>query len=151
MTCSRQARSAAALAFLVGCLGATASATGGESWISTVATSSAWAAIACREQLLSRVCEIEKDYEDAGLLPLIVSIGTVLHYRNRRGQEVEFTVRAISLYVFDRDADASGSPSGITGKKGETLCALFDTASRKRIARGYASRIMIKGCRDAHA
>ena len=150
MTCSRQSRSAAASAFLVACLGAVASAAGGESRIYTVATSSTWAAIACREQLFSRVCEIEKDYEDPGLLPSIVSVGDVLQYRNRRGQEVKFRVRAISLYVLDRDMDPSGSRLGITGKKGETLCALFDTASRERIARGYASRIMIKECRGAH-
>jgi hypothetical protein len=101
--------------------------------------------------VLSRVCEIDKDYEDPGLLQPIVSVGDVVLYRNRQGQGVEFRVRAISLYVFDRDTDGSGSSLGMTGKKGETLCSLFDTASRKRIARGYASRIMIKGCRDVHA
>ena len=107
-------------------------------------------AFACHEHLLSRVCDIEKDFQDPGFLPLFVSVGDVLRYRNRRGQEVTFPVRAINLYVFDRDTDASGSRAGIAGNKGETLCSLFDTASRERIARGYASRIVIKGCRDAH-
>lgn len=88
MTCSRKVRRARALALLVACLGAVASPAGVESSISAVVTTSTWAAIACREQVLSRVCEIDKDYEDPGLLQPIVSVGDVVYYRNRRGQGV---------------------------------------------------------------
>jgi len=143
------ARQAALLAFLVGSLSLRAPAEGGESWISTISTSSMWAVLSCREHLLSRVCDVEKDFQDPGLLPLVVSIGDVLRYRNRRGEEVAFPVRAINLHVFDRDTEASASSAGVGGRKGETLCSLFDTASRQSIERGYASRVLIKQCRDA--
>jgi len=141
---------AVAFALALGGMAAARPASAGESWVGSVSTSPVWAAYACHERLLTRVCDTDKRLEEPGELPPVVAVCDVLHYTSSRGQSVTFIVRAISLYVFDRDTDAAGSSTDRAGRKGETLCSLFDTASRERIARGYASRITIKGCRKAH-
>src|SRR5262245_17146727 len=123
-------------------------AAGAHSEVSSVSTSSTWAAFFCRKQLLSRVCDLDKDYTDAGLSPSIVSVGDVVWYQNRHGSTVGFTVRAINLYVYERDRTGSGAWEKPGGKKGDALCFLFDTASKERITRSYASRIVIKDCRE---
>jgi hypothetical protein len=128
------------------CVPPTTSAAG--TWVETVVTSASWAAYACQEHLLSRVCDLDKDYQDPGELPAVISVGDVIHYRNSRGQTVVFTVRAISFFVFDRDSKERGPSKWPSGRKGETLCSLFDTASKETIGRGYASRILIKECQE---
>ena len=115
-------------------------------WVDAIHTSQRWAAYACEERLLSRVCDLDKDYEDPGTLAPQVSIGDVVRYQNRRGQDIAFTVRAIKFVIFERDADERRSAKGHAGKRGDTVCFLFDTASREGIARGYASRIVVKDC-----
>ena len=117
-------------------------------WVESIATSENWVAYACQEHLLSRVCDLDKDYQDPGVLPAVISVGDVVHYQNSRGQTMAFTVRAISYHVFDRDSKERGSSKWPTGKKGETLCSLFDTASKETIGRGYASRILIRECQE---
>jgi len=117
-------------------------------WVESIATSENWVAYACQEHLLSRVCDLDKDYQDPGVLPAVISVGDVVHYQNSRGQTMAFTVRAISYHVFDRDSKEPGSSKWPSGKKGETLCSLFDTASKETIGRGYASRILIRECQE---
>jgi len=117
-------------------------------WVESIATSENWVAYACQEHLLSRVCDLDKDYPDPGVLPPVISVGDVIRYRNSRGQTVAFTVRAISFFVFDRDSKERGPSKWPSGKKGETLCSLFDTSSKETIGRGYASRILIRECQE---
>jgi len=117
-------------------------------WVESIATSENWVAYACQEHLLSRVCDLDKDYQDPGVLPAVISVGDVVHYQNSRGQTMAFTVRAISYHVFDRDSKERGASKWPSGKKGETLCSLFDTASKETIGRGYASRILIRECQE---
>ena len=67
-----------------------------------------WLNLTGVEDLWSRVCDLDKDYQDPGELPAVISVGDVIHYRNSRGQTVVFTVRAISFFVFDRDSKERG-------------------------------------------
>jgi len=136
------------LVYLTSCAGMFAATSAAALWVDTVVTSAQWAAYACREHLLTRVCDLDKDYRDPGALPPVISVGDVIHYQNSRGHTVAFTVRAISFFVFDRDTKEPSSSKWPGGKKGETLCSLFDTASKETIGRGYASKILIKECQE---
>src|SRR5262249_56240170 len=64
-------------------------------WVESVATSENWAAYACQEHLLSRVCDLDKDYSDPGVLPTVISVGAVVPYRNSRTPTAPFTLRAL--------------------------------------------------------
>ena len=137
------------LAILLGALCLASGVLAAASWVEAIQTSERWSAYTCQERFLSRVCDLEKGYEDPGALPKVVSVGDVVRFQNTRGQEVAFTVRLIKFVVFERDADERRTAKGHTGKKGDTVCFLFDTASREGIARGYASRIVVRDCREA--
>lgn len=139
----------AVLTVLFGSLGLASGALAAASWVEAIQTSERWAAYTCQERFLSRVCDLEKSYEDPGTLPQIISVGDVVRYQNTHGQEVAFTVRLIKFVVLERDAHERRAAKEYTGKKGDTVCFLFDTASREGIARGYASRIVVRDCREA--
>ena len=119
-----------------------------ERWVSSIATSQEWAAFPCRSYLVTKLCAIEKDYSDPGLLPPTISVGDTVKYTNKKGEHKEFVVRHISFFVFDKDNDTTYGGQRLRAKKGDTSCFLYDAASRAATRdTEYPSKIIVKGCR----
>ena len=119
-----------------------------ERWVSSIATSQEWAAFPCQPYLVTKLCAIEKDYSDPGLLPPTISVGDTIKYTNKKGEHKEFVVRHISLFVFDKDIDTTYGGQRLRAKKGDTSCFLYDATSRAATRdTEYPSKIIVKGCR----
>ena len=118
-----------------------------EIWVTSIMTSDQWAYSHCTDYWITVACGMAKDYSDPGLLPRVVSVGDVVKFRDRTGKLIEYTVRHINFFVFDKDVN---TPWG-SAKKGDTTCTLYtvrfraDTSDSK-----YPSRLIVNGCQLAH-
>jgi hypothetical protein len=119
-----------------------------DAWVSSVRTSSEWAAFPCSDYWITNVCWTEKDFGDAGSLPAIVSVGDTITYDGKDGTPKQFTVRQIDFYRFEKDVDTTYGGTHLTAKKGDTTCSLFDARDRESTRdTNYPSKIVIKHCR----
>lgn len=133
----------ASLIVIVAALMAT-TASAGERWVSAVTTTAVWGSFPCTDYWITNVCGTDKGYGDPGSLPSSVKVGDTLRYTNKKGQPVEFRVRSISFFVYDKDLDTTWGGQRLTAKKGDTNCFLYNIPARSNT--DYASKIAITGC-----
>jgi hypothetical protein len=119
-----------------------------EGWVTSIGTSSRWAAFPCKDYWVTNVCGTDKDYSDSGSLPPVVSVGDTITYSDKDGKRKQFVVRHINFFVFEKDVDFNSGGKRLTAKKGETSCMLYDATSRVATRdTEYPSKIVIKDCR----
>jgi hypothetical protein len=93
------------------------------------------------------VCGTDKDYQDPGSLPSVVSVGDTITYSDKEGKRHRFVVRHINFFVFEKDVDFNSGGKRLAAKKGETSCMLYDATSRAGTRdTEYPSKIVIKDC-----
>ena len=118
-----------------------------ESWVTSITTSSSWAVFPCKNYSVTNVCGTDKDYDDPGTLPSIVSAGDTVTYSDKEGKRKQFVVRHIRIFVFEKDLNFTSGGKRYAAKKGETTCSLYDTTSRSGTRdTEYPSKIVINGC-----
>ena len=119
-----------------------------EAWVTSIGTSSKWAAFACKDYWVTKVCRTDKDYSNPGSLPSIVSVGDTISYSDIDDKRKQFVVRYINFFVFEKDVDSNSGGKRLTARKGETSCMLYDAMSRAATRdTEYPSKIVIKDCR----
>lgn len=123
----------------------------GEQWVRAIRSSTSWAVFPCKHYIITDVCGTDKDYNDPGRLPPIISVGDTIRYISKDGKRKSFTVRHINFFVYDEAVDFKWEGKRYTAKKGETSCTLYDVADRSKTRETeYPSKIIITNCRQIH-
>ena len=117
----------------------------GEAWVNAIQTSSLWSAFPCKDYWITVVCGITKDFSDPGMLPPIIKVGDTIQFTDKEGKVHDFEVKAINIFVYEKDIDTTWGGQRLIAKKGETSCFLYDSEKAFE-SQDYLSKIVIKGC-----
>jgi hypothetical protein len=120
-------------------------ASAAERWVSAIQTTGVWGVFACTDYFVTGECSTDKGFDDPGSLPLTIRVGETVRYTNKKGQPVDFRVRSISYFVYEKDLDSTWDGNRYTAKKGDTSCFLYDVPAPSNTH--YTSKIAIRGCR----
>jgi hypothetical protein len=131
-----------------GTVGLRGAPTGEERWVTSIHSSPEWSVFPCKNSLMTTVCGKDKDYDDPGLLPPIISVGDRISYTNSSGEHKEFVVRHISILTYDKDVDYTFDGRRFIARKGDSTCILYDAKSRSAtLDTRNPSKVVVRGCR----